>query len=243
MPRSIPSRQTMLKAPPPQPLTDDEIDKLDDFLGAGSAPMNMEGVDGYFAALICGPVLVSPREALDVVLGSDMVFDSGEQANDIIGLLMRHWNTIATELERTLHEPHVYLPILFEDDQGATQCNDWALGFARGMATRRGSWSELLNDEAEGGCVLPVLLFAHEHDTDPEMRPPPIDDKKRGEVKMQMIAGLTRAYKYFARRRRADMASPSTTPRRRAAPKVGRNDPCPCGSGRKYKHCCATTAQ
>lgn len=24
---------------------------------------------------------------------------------------------------------------------------------------------------------------------------------------------------------------------RRAVPKVGRNDPCPCGSGRKYKHC------
>ena len=25
----------------------------------------------------------------------------------------------------------------------------------------------------------------------------------------------------------------------RSAPKVGRNDPCPCGSGKKYKHCCA----
>lgn len=25
---------------------------------------------------------------------------------------------------------------------------------------------------------------------------------------------------------------------RRESPKVGRNDPCPCGSGRKYKHCC-----
>jgi len=24
----------------------------------------------------------------------------------------------------------------------------------------------------------------------------------------------------------------------RAEPKIGRNDPCPCGSGRKYKHCC-----
>ena len=24
----------------------------------------------------------------------------------------------------------------------------------------------------------------------------------------------------------------------RAAPKVGRNDPCPCGSGKKYKKCC-----
>lgn len=24
----------------------------------------------------------------------------------------------------------------------------------------------------------------------------------------------------------------------RASPKVGRNEPCPCGSGRKYKRCC-----
>ena len=27
-------------------------------------------------------------------------------------------------------------------------------------------------------------------------------------------------------------------PKRRDAPKVGRNDPCPCGSGKKYKKCC-----
>jgi preprotein translocase subunit SecA len=24
----------------------------------------------------------------------------------------------------------------------------------------------------------------------------------------------------------------------RTGPKVGRNDPCPCGSGKKYKNCC-----
>jgi SEC-C motif-containing protein len=27
----------------------------------------------------------------------------------------------------------------------------------------------------------------------------------------------------------------------RTGPKVGRNDPCPCGSGKKYKHCCGNT--
>jgi hypothetical protein len=27
-------------------------------------------------------------------------------------------------------------------------------------------------------------------------------------------------------------------PARRTTPKVGRNDPCPCGSGKKYKKCC-----
>ncbi len=29
---------------------------------------------------------------------------------------------------------------------------------------------------------------------------------------------------------------------RRAAPKVGRNDPCPCGSGKKFKKCCGKVA-
>ena len=28
------------------------------------------------------------------------------------------------------------------------------------------------------------------------------------------------------------------TPVRRKTRKIGRNEPCPCGSGKKYKHCC-----
>ena len=31
-------------------------------------------------------------------------------------------------------------------------------------------------------------------------------------------------------------------PYKSAAPKVGRNDPCPCGSGKKYKQCCLLKA-
>ena len=31
---------------------------------------------------------------------------------------------------------------------------------------------------------------------------------------------------------------PRPEPVRREAPKVGRNDPCPCGSGKKFKQCC-----
>lgn len=40
-----------------------------------------------------------------------------------------------------------------------------------------------------------------------------------------------------ARRAAAAQPQPSQTPIVRATPKVGRNEPCPCGSGRKYKHC------
>ncbi len=43
-----------------------------------------------------------------------------------------------------------------------------------------------------------------------------------------------------ARRAYLDAAGAPRVPVRRAAPKISPNDPCPCGSGRKYKKCCRT---
>ena len=40
----------------------------------------------------------------------------------------------------------------------------------------------------------------------------------------------------------AGQVSPRGQTVRREAPKVGRNDPCPCGSGKKYKKCCGAAA-
>ncbi|MGD9763262.1 MAG: SEC-C metal-binding domain-containing protein [Candidatus Binatia bacterium] len=35
---------------------------------------------------------------------------------------------------------------------------------------------------------------------------------------------------------------PRPDPVRRAEPKIGRNDPCPCRSGKKFKKCCGAGA-
>lgn len=35
---------------------------------------------------------------------------------------------------------------------------------------------------------------------------------------------------------------PTQAPVTRTAPKIGRNDPCVCGNGRKYKKCCGKNA-
>ena len=229
-------------APAHRPLTDEEFDRLDSFLNnAGGEAMSLEAADGYFAALICGPLLVSMSEALPNVLGDQAAFDNKQQADEVLGLLMRHWNTIASELQRTLREDHVYLPVLLEDSTGVVRGNNWAAGFVQGMQALPGSWSALLNSEDEGGCLLPMMMLAHEEDPDPEMRPPPMDNEKRKEVVASMIAGLTLAYRYFEPKRRLDLRGAATQPLRRRAPKIGRNDLCPCGSGRKYKHCCAQT--
>ncbi|MEC7640987.1 MAG: YchJ family protein [Nitrospinota bacterium] len=45
---------------------------------------------------------------------------------------------------------------------------------------------------------------------------------------------------YYSQRRSQVTASPvkPAQPFKRSQPKVGRNDPCPCGSNKKYKKCC-----
>ena len=42
----------------------------------------------------------------------------------------------------------------------------------------------------------------------------------------------------YSRARPTDSGHASNIPMVRNTPKVGRNDPCPCGSGKKYKNCC-----
>jgi uncharacterized protein len=90
--------------------------------------------------------------------------------------------------------------------------------------------------------MVVIMLLAHEHDADPEMRPPPVPADKREDLLIELTAGLTRIYRYFEPHRRALAHSGHLEPRRREGPKIGRNEPCPCGSGRKYKHCCASSA-
>jgi uncharacterized protein len=83
-----------------------------------------------------------------------------------------------------------------------------------------------------------MMMLCHEYDEDPKMRPKPISPEQREDVIVRMAAGLLGAYKYFRSHRGAydDTAFVPEHPRRTA--NIGRNDPCPCGSGKKYKKCC-----
>jgi uncharacterized protein len=152
-----------------------------------------------------------------------------------------HWNAIAN----TLHSGDVFLPLLLEDEQGTFRANDWAQGFMRGMDLRHDDWLELLDDDEHAGALLPIFALAYEHDPDPEMRPyeEPIDTQRREQLIVGLAAGVTAIYQYFGpHRRMAALLARDSTTFRRVTPKIGRNDPCPCGSGKKYKQCCGKRA-
>lgn len=203
--------------------------------------MNLEQLDGFFAALISGPVNVLPSEYLPMILGDDMVLEDTVNAQpvlqDFLSLIMRHWNVIVD----TLRSVEVFLPLLLEDEGGISRANDWANGFVRGMELRRADWAVLLGDEEHGGWLVPILALAHEHDPDPEMRPSkgPLSAEAREKLIVGAAAGVTVIYRYFEAQRLVQkhlVDNASTF--RRSVPKVRRNDPCPCGSGKKFKQCC-----
>lgn len=221
----------------PKPLTDAELDRLGDFLEGckGGKAMSLEELDGFFAALIAGPETVMPSEYNRELFGGEMPeFASLEEAKDILGLLTRHWNTIAGEL----FKDEIHLPLVFEGEDGELHGNDWARGFMRGMHMRHDGWAELVNDEERGGCLIPMMMLCHEHDEDPEMRTAPITPEKREEVIAHMAVGLLGAYKYFRAQRETHTETSFVRNPERTTSKVGRNDLCPCGSGKKYKKCC-----
>src|SRR5208337_4116723 len=138
----------------------------------GEGAMNLEEVDGFFAALVCGPEIVLPSEYLPEICGlessdADFAFDNLQELQEFLDLLMRHWNNIA----HTLSSGEIFLPVLLEDDDGIAHGNDWAWGFMRGVEMRHEAWLELFDDEEHGGPLLPILILFDEHDPDPEMRP------------------------------------------------------------------------
>jgi uncharacterized protein len=225
------------------PLTDAECDRLAGALDRfhSERALNLEQLDGFFSALSCGPGLVHPSEYLPEIWGGDMAdedaFASQQQLKGVLDLVMRHWSGIAEALQ----SGDVFLPLLLEDDDGIAHANDWAHGFMRGMALRQEDWAELLEDEDHGGWLVPILALAHEHDPDPSMRPyqEPMDADRREQLIVGIAAGVTALYRYFEPRQRmqADLGGGQAT-YRRTVPKIGRNDPCACGSGKTYKQCC-----
>ena len=114
-----------------------------------------------------------------------------------------------------------------------------ANGFLEGVNVRKESWAELFEDEDDRGLIMPMILLALANHPDPETRsqlPPP---EQRTEILEMLAPALLGIYEYFKQRRTPAVAA---TPVRRVQPKVGRNEPCPCGSGEKYKNCCLRRA-
>jgi uncharacterized protein len=214
-------------------LTDDEEDWLAGFLSSPQVPdgtMSLEMLDGFFTALVIGPIFVLPSQYLPVVWGDDddgPDWDSPEQAEYVLGLLAKHWNAIAARREANAeHRP------IIEHFGMATSGEEWAVGFMSGIDMEEGAWDPLFDDKRGDQVVLPIMVLCR---AVPEEIQEQITDEMRETILDQLPVALQMIAAYW---RAPNPSLPCHEPVR--STKVGRNEPCPCGSGKKFKKCCGT---
>lgn len=226
--------------PADRPWSDEDIERLETFLFAEDngldGPLSASAIDGFFCALISGPNMIMPTLALKWVWDPDEgvqapVFESEDQMQAMVGLLMQQWNAVAS----ALMIPGEYAPLLLErtlsDGQVVTIMDDWCHGYVLGMARDMPAWTPLLTAQPEWFATM--LSYGTEEGW-AYLEQHPLSDEAH-EAAADALAGRAQAiHAHFLAQR---MPSASAAPRRREGPKVGRNDPCPCGSGRKYKQC------
>jgi uncharacterized protein len=194
--------------------------------------MSLEELDGFLSALVVGPEVV-PTEVWGELIwgkaGGAGVFADGAQAEFVARLLNRHVEAIGKRLEAGYaHEP------LIGNIHSGSGFSEWAAGFMRGMDLADKAWRPLIKDRRRGAPLLAPILYAATGDAaicgDGQE---PMD----GEEHLSDIAqALLNLAEYW--RLPPELRGPQRPAR--AVPKPGRNQPCPCGSGKKYKRCCGS---
>ena len=214
-------------APVHAPLNDDEWALLADLLDE-HAELDIDGVLGLFCAVGVGPSLMSPSAWLPLVLPDGPAAFGRRDAERFFLLVMRLYN----EVLEGLHERSVHMP----DADDLDACTSFAHGFVTG-AEADPVWR---SDDAFWSFASWAAYMSGRNDLVPESMRAELDVDHDGSCAMlarKMDALVSAANEHFSRLRRQTMSTPQR-PAKGASVRVGRNEPCPCGSGKKYKRCC-----
>ncbi|MFQ6615004.1 MAG: UPF0149 family protein, partial [Fidelibacterota bacterium] len=109
---------------------------------------------------------------------------------------------------------------------------EWCKGFLTGVNMTLDAWDPIMENEETARLMLPFIVYGPQNNRPGEMKKT-AEDIDNGLAVIPYA--VTEIYKFWLPNRR-DLAE--ATHRAVARPSVGRNDPCPCGSGKKFKKCC-----
>ena len=200
---------------------------------AASGPTNeermaMSDLDGFLTAVAIGPEEIPLSEWLDSFWGDEPpTFESDEEMEAVLAGIFGHYNAI---LNMLANDADTYEPLIFDNSEtGEKTVEAWARGFLSGVALRSQGWRALLRCE-DRTYFAPIALFMTDENgqhvvargENPEV------DEIRANISDHIPAAVVGMYHFF-RRNRSHFEGRT---------KLGRNDPCFCGSGKKFKKCC-----
>jgi uncharacterized protein len=218
-----------------RPLNTTELDRLERLLISDNfheEAMPLDMLQGLFCAVGSAPDLIPPSSWLNVALGENPVYETTEQAQEILDLVMRFYGQTVQELD----DGQGVTLYVFPDEEGEDDLATWCEGYLEGVMLSDADWYEHGEPETVEELLFPFMLLSgrmREAAEDAGDMVPSFDEERdlRREAANSMGDSVKAVYSYWLDKRI------SHAPIRRDGPKVGRNDPCPCGSGKKYKSC------
>ncbi len=241
--------------------------RLQEFLAASGRPdgtMSYFHLTGFLFALACAPEFVPPSEWMPLIFNDgEAVYEDMEEARTILGAIMSLSNRINGEV----HDERVQLPpgcLILEKATAnldrAAPLSQWATGFTDGHTWLQEMWDQWTPDslDEELGAVMLILFFfasgKRADDLRREMLPKCESLEEAARLALRLLPDSMKSYAELGRLlQKALMDSGyyehafgggSMPDDNNKSPgkdqKPGRNDPCPCGSGKKYKRCCGS---
>ncbi len=182
----------------------------EELLALGEETMLLEELDGFIAGLLVCPDLIKPGEWLPII-----------------------WNRDSADQQP---RPDRYSPLFSVDTRnGDILWELWIEGFETAVELRPEAWRKLLDADADtaaaisGMLMLAAIARGDQTAKDSDTVSATVPDKIANWV---VTLNAWRLANYQPMQGLNPGASTTSTK------KVGRNDPCPCGSGKKYKKCC-----
>jgi uncharacterized protein len=234
--------------------TKEEDKKLTALLARAADPedtLTLDALHGFFFGLAIIPEPVMPSEWLPVVFGEQMLeIDSEDEAQTQLAPLFAVYNRIMGEKNRG--------KLTFPFDMGKLkeneleQIGEWTNGLYCAMRLRPDIWGlnraeeEITSEEEEilSSCgVIMGIAMPEEIPNifESERKMTEEDEAKRMALLFAMLPTAVRNIQEYADKGFLEL--PEDDEDRHPAEllrseKIGRNDPCPCGSGKKFKKCC-----
>ena len=190
--------------------------------------MRCDEVQGFMMALLSGPDALNPTNWLPEILGEESLFDAKERT-EIERLVM----AMAADMRMKLNEK--ILPDLwfYEDEAGNPDFYTWCNAYLYALDIVPTDWFETVEQEEFEDLFYPIMalggIYDNEENGEVILH---LNEKELTQLESDLPHVLLDIYWYW----QAIINKPQTV--RREGEKVGRNDPCPCGSGKKYKACC-----
>lgn len=225
------------------PLSKEEFEELDHFLLYDvdtEEGMVMDTVDGFMHAIAIGPTTVHPKQWLPKIWGTKEMMPpmgSVEELNHMLGLVMRHFNSIIAGLEDDPREINpCWSTMTYEgDEREYDDAEGWAYGFVLGMRLCWKDWQPLLSTPQGQAWFRPIALLGEDDygaDQDELTRTPAMRAALAHQIPQSVLAMHARWLPLRLAMHQREVTKSLQT-------RVGRNDLCPCGSSKK---CCGAAA-